>query len=132
MKGPETGPVRRKEMKDQKEAQAQGTGNEDPIMAARKGPKDGTEEHALDALVADDQEAEKSKDLKLRLVFKGAALDDLLKVFGAEVKDGEKAVSFVVPGTKGEKEVGDVIRLLFHKYAESGVTLRELAALIKK
>lgn len=118
------------EKADKVQDQAQGGG--DPIMAARKGPGKGPEEHALDALTGTDEKGLDVGDHKLRLVFKSESLADLLAVFGAEIKAGESKVSFVVPGTKGEKEVGDVIRLLLHKYAEAGITLKELAGLLKK
>jgi hypothetical protein len=107
--------------------QGKGTEGATPIMAARKDQKPS----ALDALIGDEAEAPQ-KDQKLRLVFKGTALADLLKVMGGKVKDGEKQVSFVVPGGKGDKEVGDVLRLLIHKYAESGVTLADLVSLLNR
>lgn len=117
---------------DSTKTQGKGTEGGAPIMAARKDQKaEDQKPTALDALIGDEAEAPQ-KDQKLRLVFKGTALSDLLKVMGGEVREGEKQVSFVVPGGKNDKEVGDVLRLLFHKYAENGVTLKDLVALLDK
>ena len=85
----------------QEKGTAEGAPDVTPIMAAPKGT-------ALDALVGPDEKGPDTT-LKLRLVFKGPVLDDVLKVLGAKVKDGARLKSFVVPGTQGDKEVGDVL-----------------------
>lgn len=97
-------------------------------VVAEKAPETDPNDDALAALTGDD-DAEDAKVLKWRFLAKGPALDALLKVFGAKAVNGDKQVSFQVGSGEKARELGDVVRLLFGKLAESGVTLRDLVAL---
>jgi len=66
-------------------------------------------------------------DHKLRLVYKGESLADLLAFTGGKAVEGENQVAFKI----GDHEVSDVLRTLFRKAREVKVTLRDVISLIK-
>jgi len=100
---------------------------EDP----KKGPAEGTPTVSADeAVLFDDVETADEKDLKWRFLAKGAALDNLLAVMGAEAVTGEKQVSFKVKAL-GNRELGEVFRAFFERAHGAGVTLRDLLAIVK-
>jgi len=92
----------------------------------RKGPVQGTDESVL----FDEVEETNDKAPKLRLLFKGSSLDDVLAVMGAKAVQGEKQISFKVEAL-GNREVNEVMRKLFEKARESGTTLTDILALIR-
>jgi hypothetical protein len=99
-----------------------------PEVEAQKAP---TVDADATVLFPEDSEAEDEKVHKLRLLFKGTALDDAMAFFGAKAVEGDKQVSFKVPSL-GDREVGEVIRALFAKARVAGVTLKDLLAVIRE
>jgi hypothetical protein len=100
----------------------------DVVESVRKDPEKGPEEKpAVEALFDEADESDESVT-KFRWLVKGTALEALMKVMGVVAVKGEKQVALKV----GERELGDVLRTLFGKMAEKGITLRDLISLLKK
>jgi len=97
------------------------------IESVRKAPAKGADVKGFFKAPDEDDE----KVLKWRFLAKGPALDALLKVFGATAKQGDKQVTFIVPDA-GDLELGEVVRHIFIKAADAGVTLADLIALIEQ
>jgi hypothetical protein len=101
-----------------------------PEQTVEKAPEIVSEDDAaLMALMGEDEDEDDVKILKWRFLAKGPALQNILKVFGARAKEGDKQVSFVVGTGDKARELGDVARRLFEKLADAGVTLRDILAL---
>lgn len=92
-----------------------------------KGPAEGTTDEAA---LFDDVETADDRDHKLRLLFKGTSLADVLAVTGGKVVDGDAQVSFRVAAL-GNREVGEVLRALFAKAHEAGAGLSILLSAIR-
>jgi hypothetical protein len=107
------------------------TESEDP----KKGPEQGTPTEtpkvdADEASLFGEAEVEEEKDHKLRLLFKGTSLADVLAVTGAKIVEGDAQVSFRVEGL-GNREVGEVLRAFFSKAHEAKAGIRVFLAAIR-
>jgi len=100
---------------------------EDPA----KVPAEGTPTvNADEAALFDDVEGADDKVAKWRFLAKGAALDNILGVMGAEPVSGPKQVAFKVKAL-GNRDLAEVFRALFEKAHGSGTVLRDLLATVR-